>query len=86
MSHSFAEADECRAVCGGDDADSDGGGTGLGEAAGVGADGLAQVALQEGEREQAAVRLQLHLVGDPAGCRRCRFGLRRHLAIGGGGR
>jgi hypothetical protein len=73
-------------VRGGDGAEGDGDGAGFGEAAGVGADGLAEVSLQEGEREEATVRLDLHLPGDTAGCCRCRFGLRRHLAATGGRR
>jgi hypothetical protein len=66
----------------GDGAEGDGGGAGLSEAAGIDADGLAEVALKEGHREKAAVRLHLHLAGNPAG--RSRFSLRRHPTFGGG--
>lgn len=66
----------------GDGAEGYSGGAGLGGAAGVGADGLAKVALEEGEWEEAAVRLHLHLAGDPADRRR--VGLRRHLTVGKG--
>jgi hypothetical protein len=86
VSHGITKADERRTVRGGDGAEGDGDGAGFEEAAGVGADGLAEVSLQEGEREEAAVRLDLHLPGDTAGCCRCRFGLRRHLAARGGRR
>jgi hypothetical protein len=67
---------------GGDGVEGDGGGAGLSEAAGIDADGLAEVALKEGHREKAAVRLHLHLAGNPAG--RSRFSLRRHPTFGGG--
>jgi hypothetical protein len=67
---------------GGDGPEGDGGGAGLSEAAGIHADGLAEVALKEGHREKAAVRLHLHLAGNPAG--RSRFSLRRHPTFGGG--
>jgi hypothetical protein len=86
VSHGVTKADERRTVRGGDGAEGDGDGAGFEEAAGVGADGLAEVSLQVGEREEAAVRLDLHLPGDTAGCCCCRFGLRRHLAARGGRR
>jgi hypothetical protein len=67
---------------GGNGAEGDGGGASLGEASGIGADGFAKVTLEEGQREEAAVRLYLHLPGEPAGRGRRRFGLRRHLTSG----
>jgi len=77
--YGVAKADESGSMRGGDGAEGDGGGAGLGEAAGIGADGLTEVALQEGQRKEAAVRLYLHLPGEPAGRGRRRFGLLRHL-------
>jgi len=77
--YGVAKADESGSMRGGDGAEGDGGGAGLGEAAGIGADGLTEVALQEGQRKEAAVRLYLHLPGEPAGRGRRRCGLLRHL-------
>ena len=74
--YGVAEADEGRSVSGRDGAQRDGGGAGFAEAAGVWSDGLAEVALEEREREKAAVRLDLHLPREPAGRRR--VGLRGH--------
>lgn len=80
-------------MSGGDGAEGDGSGAGLGEAAGVGADGLAEVALEEREGKEAAVRLDLHLSREPAGGGRVglrgghshgRKGSRRTEAPGGG--
>lgn len=77
--YGVAKANESGAMRGGDGAEGDGGGAGLAEASGIGADGFAEVTLQKGQREEAAVRLYLHLPGEPAGRGRRRFGLRRHL-------
>ncbi len=79
-SYGVAEADEGGAVGGGHGGEGDGGWAGLGGAARVGADGFAEVALEEGEGEEAAVRLHLHLAGEAAGRRG--LGLRRHLTGG----
>ena len=49
--YGVAKADESRTMRGGDGAEGDGGGAGFSEAAGIDADGLAEVALQEGHWE-----------------------------------
>lgn len=74
--YGVAMADESGAMRGGDGAEGDGGWADIGEAAIIGADGLAEVALKEGQREEAAIRLYLHLPGEAG---RRRIGLRRHL-------
>ena len=71
--YGVAEADEGRSVSGRDGAQRDGGGAGFAEAAGVWSDGLAEVALEERDGKEAAVRLDLHLPGEPAGRRRIGF-------------
>jgi hypothetical protein len=49
--YGVANADESGTMRGGHGAEGDGGGAGLSQAAGIDADGLTQVALQEGHRE-----------------------------------